>query len=181
MTFYYERGYTYIELGDGDELWENREIEAIIHNHSHVFWLLTQFYKSGRFYMIYGNHDMVKKKPNYFEKKCKSFYCDTINEQVPLFPNMKVYESILLQYANTNYKILLTHGHQADFFNDTLWRISRFLVRYLWRPLELIGIRNPTSTSKNSKKKSKVERHLSEWSKKENQMIITAYPSPLFS
>lgn len=175
LTFYYERGYTYIELGDGDELWENRKIDPIVNTHSDVFWLLSHFYKSGRFYMIYGNHDMVKKSSHYFNTKCKSFYCDTINEKIPLFPGIEIHEGILLKYENTNYQIFLTHGHQVDFFNDTLWRISRFLIRYLWTPLELIGIRNPTSASKNNIKKSKVEKRIMEWSKKENQMIITGH------
>lgn len=175
LTFYYERGYTYIELGDGDELWENRKINTIVSTHNNVFWLLSQFYKSGRFYMIYGNHDIVKKDPHYFRNKCNPFYCDTINENIPLFPGIEIHEGILLKYKNTNYQILLTHGHQVDLFNDTFWRISRFLIRYLWRPLELIGIRNPTSASKNNVKKSKVEKRLMEWSEKENQMIITGH------
>ena len=29
LAYYYQKDYTYIELGDGDELWENRSFEAI--------------------------------------------------------------------------------------------------------------------------------------------------------
>ena len=65
LTYYYEKGYTYIELGDGDELWENRKFEQIIEAHSDAFWLMAQFYKEGRFHMIYGNHDIVKKDFKY--------------------------------------------------------------------------------------------------------------------
>ena len=44
LNYYYENGYTYIELGDGDELWENRSLDDIKEIHSHVFWLLSKFY-----------------------------------------------------------------------------------------------------------------------------------------
>lgn len=175
LQYYYERGFTYIELGDGDELWENRKIDNIISTYSDIFWLLSQFYKAGRFHMIYGNHDIVKKDPRYSKTKCKSFFCESTNSVIPLFPNIKISEGLILDYQNTPYQIFLTHGHQADILNDTFWRLSRFLVRYLWRPLELIGIRDPTSAAKNNDRKTKVERRLSEWSSKNNQMIITGH------
>ena len=46
LNDYYKKGFTYIELGDGDELWENRCMEQIIEVHSNVFELLSKFYKS---------------------------------------------------------------------------------------------------------------------------------------
>ncbi|MDD4111430.1 MAG: metallophosphoesterase [Herbinix sp.] len=175
LQYYYEREFTYIELGDGDELWENRKIETIINTHSDAFWLMSQFYREGRFHMLYGNHDIVKREPKYTKTKCKSFFCDSINSHVPLFPNITMSEGLILDYMEAPYQIFLTHGHQADILNDTFWRLSRFLVRYLWRPLELIGIRDPTSAAKNSERKSKVEKRLAGWSMKNNQMIITGH------
>lgn len=61
LKHYYAQGYTYIELGDGDELWENRRMSQIIEIHNNVFWLLSLFYRQGRLYLLYGNHDMEKK------------------------------------------------------------------------------------------------------------------------
>ena len=88
---------------------------------------------------------------------------------------IKLNEGLILDYRHRPCQIFLTHGHQADILNDSFWRLSRFLVRYLWRPLELIGIRDPTSAAKNSERKSKVERRLASWSDKNNQMIITGH------
>jgi predicted phosphodiesterase len=175
LTYYYERGYTYIELGDGDELWENRSIDPIIQTHSDAFWLMSQFYRAGRFHMLYGNHDIVKRDPKYAKTNCNSFFCESMNSREELFPGIKIVQGILLKYNNTDYQILLTHGHQADILNDTLWRLARFLVRYLWRPLELIGIRDPTSAAKNNEKKNTVEKRLVDWSKNNNQMIIVGH------
>jgi UDP-2,3-diacylglucosamine pyrophosphatase LpxH len=175
LTYYYECGYTYIELGDGDELWENRSIDVIIQTHSDAYWLMSQFYRAGRFYMLYGNHDIVKKDPKYARNKCKSFYCESLKSHIALFPGIKIQEGILLKYGNTGYQIFLTHGHQADFLNDTLWRVSRFLVRYIWKPLELIGIRDPTSAAKNYELKLTVEKKLEDWARKEKQMLICGH------
>lgn len=175
LQYYYDRGYTYIELGDGDELWENRNINTIINSHSDCFWLMSQLYRLGKFHMIYGNHDIIKREAKYSKTKCKSFFCDSTNSVLPLFPDINISEGLILDYKNAPYEIFLTHGHQADILNDTFWRLSRFLVRYFWRPLELIGIRNPTSASQNNDWKTKVERRLSDWSVKNNKMLIAGH------
>ena len=173
LNFYYDKEFTYIELGDGDELWENRNLEQIIAIHSNVFWLLSKFYHEDRLYMLYGNHDMVKKKSDYVAYKCNTFYDESIKKCVPLFPNIKFHEGLILKNTETGNKIFLTHGHQVDFLNYNLWKLARFLVRYLWRPLELVGFRDPTSASKNYEKKNVIEKHLANWAEKEKQMIIT--------
>lgn len=175
LYYYYENGYHYIELGDGDELWENRHIEDIISAHSDVYWLMSLFYKDNKLFMIYGNHDIIKKDQKFIQNKCHSFYCDSVDTTIPLFPGIKFTEGLILSYQDTNNHIFLTHGHQADILNDTLWKLSRFLVRYLWRPLELIGIRDPTSAAKNVDKKNSVEKKLVEWTKDNKQILICGH------
>lgn len=175
LNYYYENGYTYIELGDGDELWENRNIDDIMNAHSDVYWLMSLFYKDNRLIMLYGNHDIVKKDQRFTQTKCNSFYCESVDSHMALFPGIKIPEGILLQYRNTNNKLFLTHGHQGDVLNDKLWKLSRFLVRYLWRPLELLGIKDPTSAAKNNEKKNTVEKKLIDWSKDQNQLLICGH------
>jgi len=175
LYYYYENGFTYIELGDGDELWENRSIEDIINAHSDAYWLMSLFYQDNRFHMLYGNHDIVKRDPRYAQTRCNSFYCESMNSQMALFPGIQITEGLILKHRYTNNQIFLTHGHQGDYLNDTMWLVSRFLVRYLWRPLELIGIRDPTSTSKNNKKKNAVEKNLMNFAKEHNQMMICGH------
>ena len=92
LEYYYNSGFTYIELGDGDELWENRKIEPIINAHSDVFWLMSKLYNENRFYMLYGNHDIVKRNEGYMNKNCNDYYYDGARYHVPLFPNIKVHE-----------------------------------------------------------------------------------------
>jgi len=57
---YFEKGFTYIEVGDGDELWENKHFSDIRYAHSHIFWLLKEYFQQGRFHIIYGNHDIER-------------------------------------------------------------------------------------------------------------------------
>lgn len=160
LTHYYNKNYTYIELGDGDELWENKELSDIIRVHSKSFALLSKLYKEGRLYFIFGNHDMVKKnsytKPNFYRK-------------------IKIHEALVLRHADTEDKIFLLHGHQADFINNQMWKWSRFLVRYVWKRLELIGVQDPTSTAKNYKKRGLIERKLAGWAIEENKMLIAGH------
>jgi UDP-2,3-diacylglucosamine pyrophosphatase LpxH len=65
LTHYYNENYTYIEIGDGDELWKNNKFSDITYAHKDVFWLLSKFYKKGKLYFIYGNHDIVKKNKKF--------------------------------------------------------------------------------------------------------------------
>lgn len=124
LEYYYKRGFTYIELGDGDELWENRDMGQITEIHSNTFWLLSKYCEEGRMYMLYGNHDMIKKGKAH------------------------IYEGVILKDDEGKKDIYLTHGHQADFMNCCLWKLSRFLVRYVWKPLENVGVLDPTSLDK---------------------------------
>ena len=96
LQHYYRNGFTYIELGDGDELWENRNMKNIIDVHSNVFWLFKQFHEENRLYLIYGNHDIVKRKKGYPAKSCDTYFCTQSQQMQPLFPSLTFYEGIAL-------------------------------------------------------------------------------------
>lgn len=181
LTHYYNENYTYIELGDGDELWENKNMSDIKSAHTDVFWLLSKFYKKGRIHFLLGNHDIVKRKDKFVSDNLYKYYDEHEKKQLPLFENINIYEGLILNYLVTGDKILLIHGHQGDLLNDYLWRFARFLVRYVWRPLEMIGVNNPTSPAQNYSKKEKVSRLLYNWSKKERKMMIAGHThKPVF-
>lgn len=169
---YNKNRFTYIELGDGDELWEVKDFAAITGLYNNVFALMARFYRDDRLYLLYGNHDMVKKDPEFVSENFG-----------PLgFPGLKVHEGLVLSHSSGKYKIYLLHGHQADFFNDRLWKLSRFLVRYLWSPLESLGVNDPTSASQNSSKKDLVEQRLSRWAKEQGSIIVAGHTHrPVFS
>jgi len=157
LQYYYKRGFLYLELGDGDELWENRSLPRIMDLYSDVFEILSRFYQENRLLLLFGNHDMVKKNIE------------------PLFPGLVFWEGCILEDPSLGPILYLTHGHQADFFNSVLWRLSRFLVRYLWTPLELLGFQDPTSTAKNYKKKEKIEQRLVNWARQNHCILVCGH------
>jgi len=181
LTHYYNDSYTYIEIGDGDELWKNKKISDIIYVHSDAYWLLSKFFNEGRLYLIFGNHDMCKKNDKFVKNNLYQYFDEREKKYYPLFENIKVHEGLVLRHIVTNQKIFLIHGHQASFLDYEMWRLSRFLVRYLWRPLELFGVNDPTSTAKNYHKKDAVENKLTEWVTQEKHMLIAGHThKPMF-
>ncbi len=175
LRYYENRCFTYLELGDGDELWENRSIEKIKETHPHSFRTLARFYDKNRLYMVYGNHDMVKKDMR-LERKFFGSYCSEVFlcEQ-SLCPGICFYPGIILKNAFCKKDIYVTHGHQASIMNSTFWKINRFLVRYVWKNLELIGVPDPTSAAKNNTRKKKAEGFFSQWAKKQGVILITGH------
>lgn len=160
---YYNEGFTYCELGDGDELWENRSFETIFTAHKNVFELLRKFHKEQRLHMIWGNHDMVYKDDDYVKKHLSSYYEPIDDKDKELFKGITYHEAVVLKHSKSGQEIFLTHGHQGDWWNYRFWRIGRFLVRVLWKPLQVWGIADPTSPARNYKELIKVEKRIKKW------------------
>ena len=161
LGYYFERDFTYIELGDGDELWENRKFSDIEEIHSDIFKLLDKFNRTGRMYMIWGNHDRVKSRPGF--------------KSSVLPPST---EALIIKCSGPNGKGIrynLIHGHQADFLNNQLWKLTRWLVRYIWRPLELAGIKDPTSAARNYSKGKIIEDRMADWAKLNQTHLIAGH------
>lgn len=175
LSHYYKNGFTYIELGDGDELWANRDFGKIVETNSEVFGLLAKFHEMGRLYLVYGNHDIIKKNKRWVKENMFSFHDGKIDSPHPLFPDIKVHEAIILKHKRHGGKIFLLHGHQADFFNDRLSPVAMILVRYLWRPLESIGVTDPTSAAKSDAKKNSVELKLARWAEENGVAVIAGH------
>lgn len=89
LEHYYAEGFYYLELGDGEELWENRCLKRIQDSHSNVYQMFACLKRKNRFCKIYGNHDMELRK------------------ELP--------ESIRLKNQAGGRDVCMIHGHQADF------------------------------------------------------------------
>lgn len=175
LKYYLKNDFTYIELGDGDELWENKKFKNIFEAHKNIFGLLVQFQKHNRLHFIYGNHDRAYANPNYVRKNLSRFYDKVTGEYKTLFEsNLMFNESIILEYQNTKQELFLLHGHQAEFMNSVGWKLNRFMVYYFWKPLQVFGIFDPTSPAKNHSELLKVERRIKKWME-QHQNPITIF------
>lgn len=176
LEHYYNNGFNYFELGDGDELWENISFESILNAHKDIYRLLQKFHLENRLHFIYGNHDMVYRDPKYVKKHLSSYFDPKNGKEEILFKNLEYHEAITLKHSDTNQELFLCHGHQADWMNYHGWRFNRFLVRILWKPLQVFGISDPTSPAKNYKELIKVERRIKNWiSNNNNLMTMTGH------
>ncbi|MGC1378626.1 MAG: metallophosphoesterase [Anaerolineales bacterium] len=175
LDYYFREGFTYFELGDGDELYENWRFSDVIYAHSHIFQRLRDFHLAGRFHLIYGNHDKERADPKTAAKTLFSYIDDCTGNEEPLFNGIQVHEGLLLKHVPTGGKIFLVHGHQGILFADQWWKFNRFMVRFLWRPLQLIGVDDPTSPAKNFKKRDILDYKIAEWVKEKNQPTICGH------
>lgn len=171
INHYYENGFQYCELGDGDELWENRSFKTIFNAHRNIYESLKKFHSENRMHLIWGNHDMVYKNPSYVKKHLSTFFNPKTGKEEALFPNLKYHEGIILRDTDSCKELFLAHGHQADWWNYIFWKWSRFFVRILWKPLQIMGISDPTSPAKNYKELIKVERKIKKWIINNNNLI----------
>ena len=185
LKHYFDEGFKYCEVGDGDELWENLKFESIFYAHKDVYILIKEFHKQNRLHMIWGNHDMVYRNPNYVKKHLSTYFDTRTGKDIELFKDIKYHESIILKHKATQQELFLTHGHQADWWNYTFWKWSRAMVRILWKPLQIMGIADPTSPAKNYKEMIRIERRIKKWIvNNNNQLTIVGhthrprFPSP---
>ncbi|MFP3152850.1 serine/threonine protein phosphatase [Lachnospiraceae bacterium ZAX-1] len=175
LDYYYHNDYTYVELGDGDELWEYPDFKHIRMAHSDIFTALKNFYDQKKLVLIYGNHNIYLKKQRYLRKNYFRYYDEYRLSSFPLFPKIKAYEAIVLKHKHTGQEIFAVHGHQGDFFNDQFWFLSMIALRYFWRYLHVVGFRNPASPAKNVYKRHKIEKNYKKWIHKHQQMLICGH------
>lgn len=171
LKHYYKEGFTYCELGDGDELWENIEFKEILEAHKNVFDLMRLFFQENRLHRVVGNHDMVYQNKRFVEKNLYSYLNKVTGNNEPLFPGVTFTEGLLFTHETNGQEILMVHGHQADWMNYVGWKINRFMVRVLWRQLQIFGIGDPTSPAKNYRELIKVERRTKRWIIENNNLF----------
>jgi len=143
LEYYLGEGFSYIELGDAEELWENSEFTQIYITHTSVYDVLAKFHdpdpQRTRYIKIWGNHDLD--------------WQDDVGPLRAIFPGIEVYEAAIIRekgdsslFSPVGGAILLIHGHQADpVCYGWRARVSRWMVRNLWRRVQNLNILDPTT------------------------------------
>lgn len=167
MEHYYNEGFTYVEVGDGDELWEHMQFKHVLHANGVAYNLLKRFHDGGRLRMLYGNHNMQLRDPEYVREHFAT-YIGKSGGREPFMPDLEPLEALLFRHRSSGREMLVLHGHQGDLPNDQLWRYTMWTFRVFWKYMHAFGIRSPSSPVKNMFKQHKVERNYTRWIK-ENQ------------
>ncbi|MHB1317702.1 MAG: metallophosphoesterase family protein [Anaerolineae bacterium] len=120
---HYERqGFTYVEVGDGDELWKNGSLAKVQAAHRPVYRIMERLKSAGRLLVLVGNHQLVR-------HGCRLATAGP-----------EAVEAILLRHRDRAVRFLVTHGHQADGLHARIYGLTRLVVRHLWRHLQNHGL-----------------------------------------
>ncbi len=175
LEYYFENGYTYVEVGDGDELWEYPEFKHIRLAHSDVFSVLKKFHDHNKLIMMYGNHNIYLRNKEYVINNLYKFYDDYTQDMHDLFVGLNPIEALVLKHKSSGQEIFIVHGHQGDLMNDQLWGINMFFLRYFWRFMHVVGFQNPSSPARNHFKRHKIERTYKKWILKHRKILICGH------
>jgi predicted phosphodiesterase len=172
LEYYNNEGYTYINLGDSEELWGNIFLTIKRHN-KNTFEAESEFLKRKAFIKIFGNHDLYWDNDPLAIVSLLQLY----GEQV------KIYEGAILKTTvkDKEFNILLTHGHQGDLQSDGNW-FSKWFVSDVWGPLQSYLHINPNTPAYNDQLKTDHNRLMYEWSsKRKDTLLITGHThQPVF-
>ncbi len=173
LEYYYQQGYTYINLGDSEELWENSILAVKAHNKA-TFAKEAQFLQNNRFYKIFGNHDLYWDNDPLAAIQLKSIFGLSVN----------IYEGLILQTTvqEKQVNIFLTHGHQGDLQSDGNW-FSKWFVSTIWAPLQAYLHINLNTPSNNDTLKTVHNTMMYEWTvDTPNTLLITGHThQPVFA
>lgn len=172
LQYYFDAGFFFINLGDGEELWENNIFQVKKHNQL-SFEKEKLFQQQKRFIKIFGNHDLYWANDPTAFVQLESIY----GEKVP------IYEGCVLKTKINEHElqVFLTHGHQGDLQSDGNW-FSKFFVANVWGPLQSILDINPNTPANNDQLKSLHNSIMYGWSsERKNMILITGHThQPVF-
>lgn len=150
LGHYWREGYTYVEVGDGDELWKNRHFTDIRRAHGPVFDLLHRFGREARLHLLTGNHDA---------------------DGAATRDGLPLSEGLVLRRRHSDHELLVVHGHQADFKNDRLGPTLRFFVQHFWRHLQNRGLRTTLPDARALHEANRVVRQVAHWAQVNQRAI----------
>ena len=166
LAYYFAAGHTLIELGDVEELWEERPA-AVLDKYKHSLELSAKFHQAGRYLRVHGNHDDAWSFDDEVGRLLRPLYGE----------DLKVYESIRLRVRNGGEEvgtIWLTHGHQGTVNSDRFSRLSRIPTRFLWRPFQRLFKLSLNSPAKDWVLREKHNIALYSWAVSRPNLVLIA-------
>jgi predicted phosphodiesterase len=162
LDHYYREDFTYINLGDSEELWENVFLTVKRHNKA-TFLAEKLFIDKERFIKIFGNHDLYWGNDPLAMVSLAQIYGKII----------RVYDGVVLQTIINNkpFSIFMTHGHQGDLQSDGNW-FSKWFVSDVWGPLQGYLRINPNTPAFNNQMKTDHNRIMYEWSSQRKDLLL---------
>jgi hypothetical protein len=135
LEHYWEHDFTLIVLGDGEELWKCRP-ENALPAYEDVFAVERRFNAAGRYRRVFGNHDDL-----WMDRRAVRRYLE------PRLGALRVEEAVRLQFVAAREgegeaegeplgELFLVHGHQGRWASDQNRKVTAWVIRNLWRPIQ---------------------------------------------
>jgi predicted phosphodiesterase len=161
--YYLQNDFTYIALGDIEELWENNIAEVVANNENSIE-VERKFVEKNKFYKIIGNHDLYWSNTPFFAHKWLKKMYDKV---------IPIYEGMLLKtkIGTKKIDIFLTHGHQGDKTSDGN-KLSKWFVANVWSKVQAYLDINLNTPSQDFLLRDKHNRMMYEWSKDQKELIL---------
>lgn len=173
LRYYYNKGYTYVEVGDGDEMYLH-SFNRIQSRYGQIYELLDDYNRQDRLVMIAGNHDLNPGSNSRVEK------CSFV-----------AHEGVVLENTRACSKIFAVHGHQADMLSDRLRPLGRAIVRSIIDPLLKKGMLSYSVSGDSGHlfkrplpkwvysyikhSQDKIEKRITGWISQKQQMLICGH------
>ena len=142
--------------------------QRVLDAYKDTFALEAQFHKDGRYLRVWGNHDDAWQ------------YEDSVARYLrPLYGGdpLVVYEGILLDVKDGEIglgSLLLVHGHQGDAKSDHWAWLSRWVIRYLWRPYQRLTQAQVNTPATSWDLRHKLNRAIYAWAERQSKLILIA-------
>jgi predicted phosphodiesterase len=162
LEFYNEQEYTFVNLGDCEELWENKPTVAVEKNKL-TLQLEARFLQADRYYRVFGNHDL----------EWRYIIPQNLYIKPVLGNKLKIYEAIAfeIRYNDHDYTIFLTHGHQGDKNSDGN-AFSTWVVATLWTPIQRFLEISVNTVSDSFDLVDKHNTMMYEWSAEQEKLVF---------
>ncbi len=164
LSYYKNKGFKLIVLGDNEELWENRYDKVLSYYKNIIEKEIEMSIDNGhqKKIRIYGNHDKEVSLLR-FRRFCKRL-------NIKILDNVEFRQGICL-----GENIFLIHGHQGRFFDDKAWRVSQWAVKFVWKTIQKIFRIGTDGPVENFSIRDDLELQYYRWAVKNKVLLICGH------
>jgi predicted phosphodiesterase len=173
LQYYQQQCFTFISLGDTEEIWKYKPEEVMPQNEI-AFRAEAAFQIDNKYYRTFGNHDIIWKNKWDVERLLKPYFKMPLAVKEAIVLKTKIDDEFL--------NIFCTHGHQGDKLSDNNV-VSTWLVAHIWAPIQRYLQINVNTPSKDDTLRNKHNKFMYEWSSsKKNLLLVTGHThKPVFA
>lgn len=168
LAYYDKLGYRLVELGDVEELWENR-LKEVLAAYEHTLRLAARFTEGGRYTRIYGNHDIAWKDAGMFRDRLRRYGYGDVEP-------IEALRIVVRDDADRPViELFLAHGHQGTASSDRFAFFSKLFVRFGWRWLQRLINRPWNTPSVDWALRGTHAKDMEEWAARERRVLIVGH------